>query len=245
MRKFFFAAALAVVALFGSTKSADAAFQVTLGTSAGSVTIVDGGVGDIDGMVNNSIQYNTVAGGYTFTGGLTQTNSPGGVISFISPQGVGSIVGDGATTVFITASANGFTQPPIGLTSAISGSTFQFLATSSAGSATHSYTATYDATNALSTVTPGGVVIGAQSVGGINTPAGNSDLNDSRLFNITAVPYALNLRIQAVLTGTGTNRVDLDGTLEIANAVPAPAGLVLGLAGLPLVALLRRRAAKA
>src|SRR5262245_16998839 len=83
MRKFFFAAATALAALFGSASSADASFAIRITdsvTGPGGITIMDNGssgaFSDSDGRVNHiTVTYFDTA--YTLIGTISFTNTPG------------------------------------------------------------------------------------------------------------------------------------------------------------------------
>ena len=244
LKRWLVVAALAAIAILGWAPSADAGFQVTLKAGVSSKTISDGGAGDADGVVNGEIGVvSETVGGYTFKFTLTTSNTPGGGIAFVN-QGTNEITGSGATTIEIVASANDFTAPvtPPDLL-AISGVTAQFLSTTVNGNtADISYSAYVDTANALS-ISGVGTVIGSGGPTTITAPGGNVNLSDSELITSLSAKYALNLVLTAVLNNGGTNRIDLDGTLEI-TPTPAPAGLVLAIAGLPILGgfgWLRRR----
>jgi hypothetical protein len=247
-RRLLAAAAVAATALLYSGSRADAGFQATLFAGGSSTTIVDGGLGDFDGLANGTIVIvSQVVGGYTFTTTLTETNTPGGpTVAFVN-SGTNDVSGTGATTIAILASANGFTSPvtPPSL-DAISGATFQVKAATNPGNTfTVSYLATLDSSNSLSnSLTPGGTVIGSGGPDTIGTPSGNADQNDNRLLSSVNAPYALNLLLVAKANNAGQNNIDLDGTLVL-QPVPAPGGLVLLGTAVPFLGLLRRRLRRA
>jgi hypothetical protein len=244
MRKFFLAAAVAVAFLANSVSTAQAGFQVTFVVDATSATIVDGGAGDADLTADgNIVVLSKLINGYTFNVTLTSSNTPntGGAISFVQ-HGTNNITGSGAKTIQIIASANGFVSPT-GDLYAVSGSTGQFLSpTPTDHTADYSYTAYLDNSNVLATAVPAGTLIGSDGAVTITSPAGNANLGDVRKVNATD-PYALTLGLKAKLNSTGVNVIDLDGGVQL-SAVPAPAGLVLGLIGMPILgvgAWIRRR----
>lgn len=240
-------AVVVAAALFCTHSSAEAGFQATFRAGAAEKTVVDGGVGDADGIVNNEINVSSlVVGSYTFTSTLQTTNTPGGgTISFVE-SGTNRIQGTGATTVEVVASANGFTSPtsPPPL-EANSGMTGQFLSATTPGNqGTFSYNAYYDTTNTLATNDAGtGIGNGTSAI--ITHPSpGNNASNDTEIFSNSTTPFTLTLVLRAQFhTATGTNSVDLDGTLSV-QPIPAPAGLILALSGMPVLGLgawLRRR----
>jgi len=127
---------------------------------------------------------------------------------------------------------------------AISGATAQFLAgTTNTNSADVSYAAYVDTANALST-SGVGTLVGSDGPVTIAAPGGNANLSDQQIITSLSAKYALNLMLTAVLNDAGTNRIDLDGTLEL-TPVPVPAGIVLAMSALPVLGLgyLRRRKA--
>jgi len=229
---------VAAAALFGMASSADAGFQVTFKVDAASATIVDGGAGDDDGVVNGEISVNSkTVGAYTFKVNLSESNTPnvGGTIAFIN-HGTNNITGTGAAKIQIIASANDFADP-VGPLYAMSGSTFQFLAPTPAGHlADHSYSAYLDNSNKLATSVPAGTLIGSKGPVTVSSSTmGNSSLSDTRTVT-AAAPYALTLQLQADIKSGGANKIDLDGGVQV-TSVPAPAGVVLLLTGVPVLGL--------
>jgi hypothetical protein len=235
-------ALLAFVCLVALARTSDAALQLTLTAGASSTTVVDGGAGDADGLVNNAIQVSTTVGGYTFNLAVASSNSPGGAISFVS-TGTNFIEGTGATTVSIYANATGFTSPT-GDVDVTTAATTQYLAGSTAGNtATVTVNSYIDSLNGVSSSATGSLV-GTDS-SSIVGPLGNSALNDSQVATVAA-PYALNLELVANIQSTnGTNRIDLDGTVLL-SPVPEPATLAiwgLGAMGVLVAGRFRRKLA--
>jgi len=241
---------------------ADAGFQVTLSANGSSVTISDGGAGDNDNTVDNTISiFSQNVGGYNFVFVLTATNTPnvGGEISFVN-NSVGAITnvsgGSTPTTVSIYASANGFVSPtaPPPLTASTNG-TIQYLSpTPSNQQANVSVMSYYDQSNVLSTTALGSTLMGSDSATITNNATQkNAILSDVQGVAMLASPYTINLLLSADLlqttsrddSPTSFTRIDLDGTVEL-SAVPEPSGLVATLAGLPVLGgyWLRRRNAK-
>jgi len=230
--------ALVAILLLGVASTADADFQVTLNAGSASQTIVDGGAGDGDGTVNNEISVDIAnLGGYSFKFTLGETNAPGGGgIAFIN-VGTDRISGSGATTVSIVASANHFTEPvtPPDLL-VTSSATAQFLSgTTSGNKANVSYSAYFDTSDALATSGGIGTLIGADT-SQITAPGGNVDLSDSRVITSLNPPYALTFVLQAQFLNSGTNKIDLDGQIEI-TPLPVPSGLILALTAMPALCL--------
>jgi hypothetical protein len=220
--------------ILGSPQTCDAGFQVTFKATAASTTIVDGGAGDDDGLVNNQILViSELVGAYTFNVTLTTTNTPGGEIAFVN-HGTNLITGVGADTIEIVASANGFAGP-VGPAFATSGSTFQYLdPTDPPSLADHSFEAYIDNGDALHASSPAGTLIGSGSALGIPFP-GNSNLMDFDLA-VTDGSFSLTLVLQAILSGTGVNSIDLDGSLRL-QSVPGPASVVLLASCVPCLGL--------
>jgi len=244
---FAFLGALLVLAL-GQVRTAEAGFQVTIIVDVlPETTIVDNGAGDLDPTVNKIQFLNEVVGAYTFSGHLSATNTSGTpTLSFVS-SGTNLISGTGPATVRVVASANDFTAPttPPDLV-AISGSTAQFQAgTTNTNEADVSYNAYVNANNLLATTLPGGTLIGSDGAT-IAAPAGNANLSDSQVITSLGAPYAIHLELIAELNDTGTNNIDLDGSVEI-SPVPEPTTMAIWslIGGIGAVAGWRRSRRKA
>jgi len=239
----------------GSAKAA-ASFEVTLSDSrngGAAQTIVDGGAGDADSTVNNSITVSGLTvGGYQFNGVLTTTNSPGGSgIATDSGQfnvidkSVGAFTGAGTAALY--ASASGFNDPTGPNIFAVTTSTYLQNGTSqTTGSGT--VTSYYDSANTVST-TPTGTLIGSAgpTPASLITPSTGTGIT----FPIT-IPsnYALNLLLQFAMVGSGgdfstTSQVTLFGIGRGPNPTPEPATLAmwgLGALGFAAVRFRRRKA---
>jgi len=240
MRKFFIAAALAVAALVGHSSSADAAFSVRITTTAGTKTITDGGVGDLDGSADNSILFGYSDSAYKIIGSLAFTNSPDtsslalldAIYSFVAfnPATQTNTTGGLAT---LEVSATGFTQPignPVTLANLLNGN--------GAGGGTIS---------SVGYLVNGGALFDTSAfqagpVGPLNVAGGY--FGSATASGIATNPYTLTEVITVNLNpGSSTTG---DAQLTVTN--PAPAGLVLALVGMPVFgigAYIRRRRAVA
>lgn len=245
MRKFFVAAALAVVAMFGTTTSADAAFKVRYSINGGAfVTVQDGqavadvnpDTGGIAIMVNNDPNVT-----FTIFGGQSKPlygNSPYLAIMDISIFGSfktasqggsgGTLVVDITDTDFLPPPAspagNGTLVATIG-SSAPSGTTFDGYL--QGGTNGNKEFGGIDSTT--------GTIISATGA----TAPGNLVVKKD---GIALAPYSLTAR--TTFSGSAGSGFSIDNT--IAFAVPAPAGLVLALTATPLFgvgAWIRRRRA--
>jgi len=234
--------ALAAAVVLGAAPRADAAFQVTFGAGASTKTIVDGGIGDLDGDANDILVISEIVGGYDFQVTLATTNTPGaGGISFVNTDTARVEYDSGAnTTAFIRVSANNFTVPA-GDVTAFSSATGQYKAPTPAGStATVSFTAWVDASNTIDGMA---TEVGSAS-GSISQPGDpNIALQDSQSATGLGTPYTLTFEVMIAYSSTG-QVADLDGQLFL-TAVPEPGTLAMAAAGLPLLGglyLARRRA---
>jgi hypothetical protein len=222
---------LGVVCVFGGSV-AEASLEVTLSAGAASTTIMDGGLGDADGLANSIININTIVGGYEFRLTLAESNDPGTLgLAFIN-AGTNSItdMGGGATTVSVFASSDGFTSPstPPAI-NAFSSATANLLPTTGSGNtASVSYEAVVD-----------GTLVGSGS--DILTFPGDASasLSDSDLITSLGGTYTISLLLEAVLDNAGSS-IDLDGQVTL-SPVPEPASfLVWGALGLASIAAGRR-----
>jgi hypothetical protein len=217
---------------------ANADFEVAITTGAGTTIIHDGGAGDLDMTVNNQISFNYHDAFYNVIGSLAITNSPGNpslalldinyTISAINllggPNGLG---GAGS----LSASATGFTQPttnPLTLHSGINGN--------GTGTGTLTMNQFADPGNAEF-----GTGVAAPPLGPFNIgQAGGYNGSSSVLFNQTgaySITDVLNFNLTSGSATTGDSA-------SLVTPAPAPAGLLLALAGIPALgvgAMLRRR----
>lgn len=237
--------ALAAVVAVSLSSTANAGFQVTLDVDGTNTTIVDGGVGDNDGVANNQIGIiSETVGGYTFNFTLAMTNTPGTpTLSFVNAS-TGSISGSGAATVSIFASANDFTDPSGSPLLARTNGTFQFLSGTVPGNSADFMISSYlDTTNALST-SAAGTTIGTAMESGLIAGSGagsNVDLSDEQSISIGLTPYALNFEMIGTFYNSGQNVADLDGQVEV--VVPEPATMIMwgSFAAMGVPAAIRRR----
>jgi hypothetical protein len=231
MRKFFIAAALAVVGLCGVSSSAEAAFQLRITTTSGfSTTITDETVGDgLNGMPG-AISFSGAAGNFTIS--LVSGLSKPVLGSAAFPQmdlnfSVTKFVGSAADDITIELTDTGFTTSPLPIHAGIGGSIVNNVTSvtyQTFFSNTNTEFDTSGGSSALQTFT-------SASYSGTNT------------LGVTgAAPYSLTQRV-VVYANAGSAVASGDATL---NAAPAPAGLVLALVGMPVIGLgayIRRRRA--
>jgi len=238
-------AALVGAAMLGVANPAHADFRATFSTTAGSATVIDGGAGDTDGMVNNSITVNYSDSAYNLIGTISFTNSPGAptfaildvsynIRTFNPMTGVPTTGGAASLVV----SSTGFTQPtpnPLTMTSTVNGNgagvgtiTFQQYADTNNGQAT---------TSGASVSSPGqqGPFNIAQT-GGFGSAASVTFNKGAGAYSITDV-LLFNLNPNSNTSGDSQSRVT-------SAAVPAPPTLLLAFAALPTWGIgswLRRR----
>jgi hypothetical protein len=236
MRKFFIAAALAVAALVNSASTAQATFQMRI-TSHNNVTNVDTqiiindeGAGDLALGTPGQILFSGPVGAFSINvdTGLSfpvmgGAMSPQMDLSYVATR----ITGGDAATLTIEISHNGlFTFTPGDLAVHMGGTQSGGM-TSTTGIAGSGYNDVLYNTSDVSS-TP---------LGGLGASYGGST---SFYLNSPNTPYSLTLRTTIASNGSAgasTGNLDLRPT-------PAPAGLVLGLVGLPFVgAYVRRRRA--
>lgn len=233
MRKFFIAAAVAVISLVGMSSSAQAAFQMQIiSSSAGTTTITDGGFNDS----------NTNTGAITFVGSVgaydIQVNtglSKPVLGSAASPQLdlnyiVNRLTAGAAETLTIKISDTGFTTSPAPLNLFVGGTngpgtTSAFIA------GTGLNNVVFNTADASTTVPTSGTFAsgGAFSGAGVFTVPANG-----------GNPYSLTVGVTLKNDGSaGASSADAHLT-----PVPAPAGLVIALTGMPVLGLgawIRRR----
>jgi len=252
LRKFLpFVAVLVVAAMLWSPTQAQASFAVKVVTlsNPGGTIINDGGGGDLDTSVNNSITVNYSDASYNLVGTISTTNSPGtptlaqvDVSYNINTNAAGKTGG----AAQLLASATGFTQPstnPLLMTSSLNGngtnpgtiSLTQFVATSGSNNALF----TIAGAGVFSTPTQGPFNSGAP-YNAANTSVGFSQVGP---YTITDV-LSFNLGGFNAQTGVGSNTSGDAQSNVTPNAVPVPAGLFLVLSAMPVLGLgtwLRRR----
>ena len=226
-------AALTVVAMAWLTPSARAAFSIEVIINGGAPIIIADQSGSDSHPAVNDIGFQVTAAGVVVVGNAATTNVPGsaGQALIDLQYSVSSQPNLSGATVQILASATGFTQPPAGKMN---------LSNQIGGTATGPFSAftastTQDNTNTLF----------------------NTSGNTTPTMNITSSPYALTSNL---IGFAGTDPFALTENLKLtvgANSlvtgdfaatvvttpVPAPANILLALAGLPVfgVGYLRRR----
>jgi hypothetical protein len=227
--------ALAGVALLGAPTRAHAIFQVRVTTLSGTQTITDGGVGDLDGLVNNSITVNYADASYHLVGTISFTNAPGTATKAILDvsYNVNTNGGELGGAASLEASATGFTQPnsnPETMTFALNGN----------GSGTGTL-------SGQSWVVQNGAVFAESGPFTVSEPPSGPPFNVNGAYGGTgsvsyngATPYTLTEKLSFSLSPNSNT----SGDGQITITTPAPAGVVLALTGLPccgIGAWIRRR----
>lgn len=234
MRKFFIAAAVAVIALFGLTSSAQAGFEMQIiSSTAGTKTITDGGVGDANVAVPGEIIFIGSWGGFDLQ--VNTGDSKPVIGSAAAPQldlsyKVTRTTAGAAETLTIQISDTDFTASPMPMNLNYGGTNGPGT-TSSAVGGTGLSNALYNTGDASTTVPTSGTfgASAAFSGSGTFTVPNNGGSNYS-------------LTVAVTLTNDGSAGVS-SGDAHLTSA-PAPAGLVLALTGMPALGLgawVRRR----
>jgi len=249
MRKFFFAAAVAVAALFATSSSADAAFRMRVesGTTTGpGVTLTDNGGGDIAAQAG-AITYTGTIGQFNFNVTTGTTTPFAALPGFYEGMDLNNITinAGGAGTLRIILENDGYgaltpdgfvnlaTQIG-GVLTANAGSTITFDSYADDSNATPNLGADVFPTAALAAVTgiPGAPNITQTFVAGAFSGSAGAIFNQSGTYSMyTIVPVNFTPAGSVSLTPPPA-------------PPPPPAGLVLGLVGLPVFgvgAWIRRR----
>jgi len=269
MRKFFIAAAVAVVALLGTSSSADATFRMRIEVAGspdptGVVLTADGTSGVVNPGPNQSV-YSTDASGFiTYSGPITSQfkfSSTTGVTDGFSPtpgyyNGIDlnnmTINSSGAGTIRIILEADGFTNGPNGPITLVNfaggtlnaGTSITFDSYAVNGSAIPVLGSDQFPSAVLTTPVTGiggsGAVLATQT---FTAPSGSGLAFSAETTNTFNKTGSYSLYEVVTITFTKGGSVSFDGNTA---TNPAPAGLVLALAGMPvfgLGAFLRRRRA--
>jgi hypothetical protein len=215
----FVMAALVGAAMLGTQTQAHAAFTLTITTSGGgSASVTDNGAGDFDSRIG-VINYSNTIGNISIQGDFATSNSSTNAIppelSIINT----SITGAAGATVTVTLEDTGFNVPAPGSY----GMESQLSLTSTSIGGAVAYTSSFNGT-------PGTT---------INFPSSPSGTSVFDSIVISSTPYTL-----SSVTQINFGTAGLIQTTGITRVVPAPAGLALVLAGLPLLGgygWLRRR----
>jgi len=247
LRKFLpFVAVLVVAAMLWSPIQAQASFAVKIVTltNPGGTIINDGGAGDLDTLVNNSITVNYSDASYHLVGTISTTNAPGTALlaQVDVSYNINTNPGTGGAAS-LSASASGFTQPsanPLLMTSSLNGNGTN--GPNGAGSISlQQFVATSGSNNALFT-TSGAGVFSTPTQGPFNSGAPYNAANTSVGFS-QAGPYTITDVLSFNLTSASNTSGDAQSNVT-PNAVPAPAGLFLVLSAMPVLGVgtwLRRR----
>lgn len=210
-------AALAVAVLLGTSYPAQAAFTLTFHEAG----FADQTVTDVGGT--GVISYNGSFGTFRIQGNFATSNSADGVQPAQLTIANTSISSTGGGTLTVTLADTGFTAPG-------TGSAFLDTQLSTTQLPANSTVTSHSAVNG----TAGGNVQLTTVGGGLREDIANIGTNPYTLSNVTT--FVLNSNGTVQFTGITT-----------ATAVPAPAGVVLALTGLPVLGLgwLRRRRKRA
>lgn len=262
MRKFFIAAAVAVVALLGVSSSSDAAFRLRIetGTTTGpGVVITDGvnetglaagGAGAADTIVFTgnvgTFGLNVTTGAKTPTlaapnffeamdlSNITISSGGAGTLRLIlEADGFGSLTPDGTVLSFRQEGGGGLTAP--------AGSTITFQSFADDANAVPNLGPDLNVPGALASVTG----IGAGSPASVTKTFGPGGFDTTASTSFTKNgTYSMYMVVTVTFTGTGSVSWD-----NMIGTSPAPAGLVLALVGMPVMGLgayiRRRRTVKA
>jgi len=257
MRKTFFLMALMCGSLAAS--NAFASLQLSLFAPNNSVvTIADGGVGDLDGLVNDSIVVlNQVVGGYTFSTTAASSSTTG----FVSLQNMSILTTTGALAGkagILVSRNNAPVDPAYYQVATQSNASVDYAAGAANSQAAVSYSTYLDTTNVLSvanyaggvvSVVPGGTLM-ESATGNISTPlggpssgwvaSGSGTLNVPGTNNLTMNLLAM-ADFSRINPGAGaTHSVQFNGSFQM-SSVPEPASMtVWALSGL-LGLVVRRR----
>jgi len=257
MRKFFVAAALAVAFLCGTMSSADAAYAVRVYDDG----VLQGGITTL--VVGNSLIFTGTTTHFSITNGSGLSNNPGtqggSNLDLSSNEQVNTTFGaaGGTHTIRIEISQDGWLAPtgtPLVLSSSAGGS-FAYV-TGTNPSATQAVTSTYqgflDNTNALFGQ-PGAGATAVQTASASLTSVGTTPLVFSPGVSVNpnvpgGTPFSMTDALTFTFTlGAGSGQTTANVSASTVASVPAPAGLVLALTGLPvlgfggLVRRIRRR----
>lgn len=224
------AAAVAGLSLLGMASPARASIELVLTQTSGG-----GGTGT-GTAVGNTDTFSGTVGDFAVTVSIATSNSPGSPSLAYTTGSAITITNNGANTetLQILSSANGFTSPssppPLNVTDTVSGSVTSGTIVSGNAQGFASLT------NALGAETFASTKLVIATVPGGTSFSANGDVGG---FNATST-YSLTFVENITLSAGGTVTVT-GGNVE--TVVPAPAGLVLALAGLPVLGLgyLRRR----
>jgi len=236
MRKFFVAAAIAITFLGSSVSSADASFRIRASNNGGAtyfLDVTDNGAGDILNTTDGVILAVGVSAGATInvnTGStkpaIGSASSPAQALNFSVSQLAGGL----AQTITIEVTDTGYTPLAGNLSASIGG-------TLTTGKSTVLDDAYASSTNGeFSTTSATHIALG--------TFSGPPNFSGSGILPQPAsAPYSLTQRITITLAAGGSSGYDTSGNASL-SAVPAPAGLVLALTGMPVLGIgawVRRR----
>jgi hypothetical protein len=236
-RKSLWLAALAVVALLGTTSRASAGIEIDYSIDGGARTFGASSATSVVAFSNSSL------GGLfnvTFTIGTTNTpGSPTMATETQSNNSVSTLYASGTHTLHIYVSSTGFTSPTsppptiLGNSSSI---------TENSGHTAVTFTSYASTTNALFATSGGVTASTGYSYSATGQQGTGGQGFSSTLFSPNGAAYSLTNIGDYTMTA-GTSLTVVSGNTEIVPT-PAPAGLVMVLSGLPALGIggwMRRR----
>jgi hypothetical protein len=213
------AAIVAAAIVLAAPLSGQASFEIRINTASGSATITDGGAGDLNPLANN-ITFVYADAAYSVIGNGASTNTPGAAIAaIVDLQYSFTALAGGVAT--LKTSADGFNNPvgnPLTLTSILNGNGL--------GGGTIQLNQYADPTGTLFGLgnSPGNQ--GPYLIDPSYQNTSTTTFNGSNGYSITDV-ITVNLASGSITTGDALSKAQL--------TTPAPAGLLLVVAGAPIM----------
>lgn len=239
MRKFFIAAAVAVVSLVASGPSAQAAIELRI--YEGAYTVANTATSQTVSLPLSTgpVTFSGTVGDFVIVGGFGFSTSPGSPVNALTQEANVLITNkNGATrTLHIDISAQDFTSPnsppPVDVEDTVSGSLVS-------GSVSGTFVGSADAGNTLfgAGFSPATLALTFSASGSSKSFAADGAAHG---FLPSGSPYSLTS--MATYTVSGASSLTLTGGNIQTSPTPAPAGLILALSGLPVLGLgwVRRR----
>jgi hypothetical protein len=227
-RRFLPLAAILVGAAFlGAPTSTQAAFTLRLQSGVADITVTDGGAGDVDGTVNGVITFAGAVGQVNIANiNVATSNSASATVPAILSITNTEITSNTAAAITITVQDTGFTAPAPGAALMVS-------QLSNTQTPLSSATITFQS---FLNGSPGTLITETSTSGFVMAPDFKS---------IGTSPYTLKNVTTIDITSVGGATILTTGQTSVEpSVVPAPAGVVLALAGVPCLGFgcwLRRR----